>query len=337
MKPLFYTVFSLCTMVAANAQEKQEPFPVTALSGTSSSELSPTSLQQAEVAGALTNGLVSYNRAEKVTLELSSDVIEQYRRIRAAAKIVGFATFFINDREAMNLKGRVKAVAGSTYTSNSNWQVVETISTDAERFEFNSQGYFLKKDEEFTDCSPCLYTYSNGKRTTIKEGDDLYRLQYELSNGLLIEKQYEADEDNTDDFSEMEFYALKTYRLNDKGQILEETDYFDDEMKEPFTRTKYEYDAAGHRISQAIQSYDDDLSKWLTDRKALYSDFDENGNPRMETRTDERGSIVTKLTTTYIYDSQKNWTEKRITVVNMDEQGKWVTSHYLFRHQLTYF
>ena len=130
---------------------------------------------------------------------------------------------------------------------------------------------------------------------------------------------------------------MKSYRLNDKGQILEETEYFDDEMKEPFTRTKYEYDAAGHRISLAIQSYDDDLSKWLTERKALYSDFDENGNPRTETRTDQWGKTATKMTIAYIYDSQKNWTEKRMTISSLDAKGKWETSNFLFRHQLTYF
>jgi hypothetical protein len=201
-----------------------------------------------------------------------------------------------NDWEKEGLKGKVKMVK-------------EIISIESERM-----GEWEKDTDKIT------YQIFNEKGNEIEENE--YKLDGSLYNRAICKY------DVKDNRIEMDFYNSEncflekfTYNYDDKGNMIEKNGYsFDDSL---WSKIIYKYDLNGNNIEESnskykyIYKYDDKGNKteyyncldssFFT--KTIYK-YDEKGNYIEEIIYNLDGSIYSKYTFKYEYDSYGNWLKK---------------------------
>lgn len=250
----------------------------------------------------------------------------------------GNSSTFLNDREAMNLKGAVKSISLKSYDANADFKPSDNETLTEAEHTFNSKGFLTKTSEQYSDCTPCYYSYApDGKKASINTGKLKLKLRYSKKGSLLVEDQFESEDlEGKEDWEDLEQYGVKTYVLDESGRVKEETEYYDEKMQHPMSRTRKTYDTQGRMTAQFIEEFDDDAKKWKISVKAEYSNFDEQGNPRLENRFDENMKNTAKISKSYIYDQQKNWIEERLSVVQREETGKLTTEYYVTKRLIKY-
>lgn len=255
-----------------------------------------------------------------------------------AASVAGNSSTFLNDRDALNIKGAVKYISAKSYESNSVFKPNDDETLTESEHTFNSKGFLTKISEQYSDCTPCYYTYSpDGRKASINAGKLKLKLRFSKKGNLLVEDQFESEDlEEKEDWEDLEQYGVKTYVLDESGRVKEETEYYDEKMQNPMSRIRKTYDAQGRMIAQYIEEFDDGTRKWKTSTKAEYSNFDEQGNPRMENRFDENMKPTAKISKAYVYDQQKNWIEERLTVSFKQESGQWKTDYYVTKRLIKY-